>query len=178
MSERLRASTSQTTGAGQLLGSLAITLISIGIILGGFLLSRLDAMGVRPLPTEDVPQLSPTLFLPTFTPSSPPTSAPGSPPPAETAIPTMPTPATTEPPTPLPSPYYTPTPRSTPCGPPLDWITYYVRPGDTLFSLSRRFGVSVWAIQNANCLSGSTIYVGQALFLPPPPPTAAEAPSP
>lgn len=44
--------------------------------------------------------------------------------------------------------------------------TYTVRPGDTLFSLYRRFGVSVEAIRRANGLSGNTIKVGQTLVIP------------
>jgi LysM repeat protein len=56
------------------------------------------------------------------------------------------------------------------CGPPLDWIIYYVQPGETLFSLARYFGISVEEIRLANCLTGYTIYVGQPLYLPPLPP--------
>jgi len=56
------------------------------------------------------------------------------------------------------------------CGPPLDWIIYYVQPGETLFSLARYFGVSVEDIRLANCMTGYTIYVGQPLYLPPLPP--------
>ena len=67
--------------------------------------------------------------------------------------------------------FATPTPWHDPCGPPMTWLVYYVEPGDTLYSLSRRFNVSVEAIRWANCLPGYQIYAGQALFLPPLPPT-------
>lgn len=43
---------------------------------------------------------------------------------------------------------------------------YTVQAGDTLSTISRRFGVSVTDIQRANQLSGSTIRVGQNLFIP------------
>jgi formylglycine-generating enzyme required for sulfatase activity len=58
-----------------------------------------------------------------------------------------------------------------PCGPPLGWVVYIVQPGDTLFSLSRRFGVSIESIRHANCLSSYTVYNGGAIYLPPQPPT-------
>ena len=67
--------------------------------------------------------------------------------------------------------YVSPTPEPYPCGPPLGWVVYTVQPGDTLYSLSVRFGVGIDAIRQANCLSGYTIYAGQALYLPPLPPT-------
>jgi len=44
--------------------------------------------------------------------------------------------------------------------------TYTVKRGDTLSGLSRRFGVDVNALREANGLSGSTIYVGQELAIP------------
>lgn len=43
---------------------------------------------------------------------------------------------------------------------------YVVQPGDTLYQLSRRFGVSIQAIREANQLVGDIIYVGQRLYIP------------
>jgi LysM repeat protein len=46
---------------------------------------------------------------------------------------------------------------------------YIVRPGDTLYSISRRFGVSVQAIQQRNGLADPNIIrVGQQLIIPSP----------
>lgn len=45
---------------------------------------------------------------------------------------------------------------------------YIVQQGDTLFSLARRFGVTVEAIQQANSLTGDNIYAGQQLIIPAP----------
>jgi LCP family protein required for cell wall assembly len=45
---------------------------------------------------------------------------------------------------------------------------HIVQQGDTLFSLARRFGVTVEAIQQANHLTGDNIYVGQQLIIPTP----------
>lgn len=225
-----------TTGPGQLLGSLAITLISVGMLLGSFLLSHLDTSGVRS-PATLVAQISPspTFFLPTtLSPSPVPTETPSSPPSAtETATPPVPTSTPTQP-SPLipscspppgwvvytvqqgetlyslawrtsvtaltlmqanclstltvysgqqiylpPALYVSPTPRPFPCGPPLGWVAWYtVKPSDTLFSLSQRFGASMEAIRRANCLPNYTIYVGSVLYLPPPTPTPVYTPTP
>ncbi|HEX6201504.1 MAG TPA: DUF5715 family protein [Thermoanaerobaculia bacterium] len=43
---------------------------------------------------------------------------------------------------------------------------YRVRSGDTLWSISRRFGTSISAIQHANGLGGSALRVGQTLTIP------------
>jgi LysM repeat protein len=41
-----------------------------------------------------------------------------------------------------------------------------VKKGDTLYSLSRKYGVSVSAIQKANSLNGNLIRVGGVLVIP------------
>ena len=43
---------------------------------------------------------------------------------------------------------------------------YTVQPGDTLFSIAARYGVSVNALMQANNLSSFYIYVGQTLRIP------------
>jgi LysM repeat protein len=60
-----------------------------------------------------------------------------------------------------------------PCGvpspvpPPSVQTRYYVRPGDNLFRISLRFGVSVQAIAAANHIADpSRIYAGQCLIIP------------
>jgi LysM repeat protein len=55
------------------------------------------------------------------------------------------------------------------CGPLAGWTyIYVVQPGDTLFSISQRAGVSVAQLKQANCLASDTIRVGQKLYLPVP----------
>ena len=52
--------------------------------------------------------------------------------------------------------------------------TYVVEAGDTLYSIARRFGISVATLQRLNDLQGTTIEVGQTLVVRPPgapPPT-------
>ncbi len=44
--------------------------------------------------------------------------------------------------------------------------TYYVQPGDTLFSIATRYGTNVPALMSANGLASQYIYVGQRLIIP------------
>jgi LysM repeat protein len=55
--------------------------------------------------------------------------------------------------------------------------TYSVQPGDTLFSIARRFGVTVEALQGENSLTSAALSVGQVLKVPTPLP-AAPSPQP
>jgi murein DD-endopeptidase MepM/ murein hydrolase activator NlpD len=50
----------------------------------------------------------------------------------------------------------------------LSWsqTSYSVRPGDTLYEIAGRYGVSVGALQQANALASNTIAVGQQLRIP------------
>jgi LysM repeat protein len=235
VSGQVRSSAGRPAAIRQLLGSIIITFVSVSMLLGSFLLSRLDTLEVRPPPTLAAAMLSPTPFLPTITATPLPTASPSPLPTAtETAIPptytpsALPTlslplmPSCPRPPgwfsytvqqgetlaglawragittfalmranclsTPtvypgqqihLPPTFYaSPTPRSYPCGPPLGWVVYIVRPGDTLYSLSLRFRVGIDTIRRANCLDSYVIYVGQALYLPPLPPTRTLTPTP
>ncbi len=87
-------------------------------------------------------------------------------PPAAAAPPPVPTPTftlTPPPPTPTPVP-----PTATPIPPtPVPQATIYVvRPGDTLFSLARRYGTTIEAIVAANRLPTYNIFVGQRLLIP------------
>lgn len=70
-----------------------------------------------------------------------------------------------------------PPPRP-PCGPPQSWRRYLVQRGDTLYSLARINGTTVFAIMQANCLVSSRIDAGRYLFLPPSSVTATPVPTP
>lgn len=106
---------------------------------------------------------------PTAVPTSkPPTSLPVPPPPPATiqgpppkSLPTsMPT-FIPLPPTPMPTATATATATLSPAS-----TTYVVRAGDTLFSIAKRYGVTVEAIMAANRLSNFNIYIGQTLIIP------------
>ncbi len=60
------------------------------------------------------------------------------------------------------------TPTRVTCGPPPGWVQYTVKTGNTLFSLSQAFGVSVSQLQQANCmpLSQTFIQAGQKIWVP------------
>ncbi len=68
-------------------------------------------------------------------------------------------------------------PTREPCGPPQWWITYIVRPGETLGLLAKRHGTTVYAIMKANCLTNTKIFAGRSLFLPPIPATLPPPPT-
>jgi LysM repeat protein len=68
---------------------------------------------------------------------------------------------------------------ATTCGAPANWGNYIVKPGDTLYGLSLRFGATVSALQRANCLGESTLLkVGQKLRVPPGPSVPPTVPVP
>jgi LysM repeat protein len=107
---------------------------------------------------------------PTATPTNTPTATPT---PTGTLAPPTPTPTGT-----IVAPTATPTATSTP---PTGQIIYVVRTGDTLYSIARRFGVTVQAIVAANNISNPhRIYVGQRLVIPAPGtvPTPTHTPTP
>lgn len=68
------------------------------------------------------------------------------------------------------SPTLSPTnpPIATSCVPtrPNGWTTYLVQSGDTLFALSQAYYTTIFALQQANCIFGTTIITGQTLFVP------------
>ncbi len=47
-------------------------------------------------------------------------------------------------------------------------LVHIVQPGETLYSLARRYNTTVWAIMTINNLTGTTIYPYRALFIPSP----------
>ncbi len=67
---------------------------------------------------------------------------------------------------------------SIPCGPPVGWVRYIVKPADTLFKLSSSLGVTIFQLQNANCLGNSQfIMAGETLFVPYVPNITAASPT-
>jgi hypothetical protein len=55
----------------------------------------------------------------------------------------------------------------TPCVPTEGWVVYTVLPGETLFSIAARYGMSTEELQQANCLSsGGALQAGQNIYIP------------
>jgi len=53
------------------------------------------------------------------------------------------------------------------CGPHAGWVHgYVVQPADTLFRIATMHGITVDALQRANCRTGTLIYVGERLWVP------------
>lgn len=70
------------------------------------------------------------------------------------------------------TPILTPTPSPTP-------IIYVVQPGDTLYGIALKYGVSVAALQEANGIADpALLQVGQELVIPAPSPEGAAPPRP
>ncbi len=90
--------------------------------------------------------------LPTKKPTPRPTTVP-------TSKATQPNP--TAPPTVAPTTAPTQTPKAE-----AQYITYKVKPGDTLFSIAAAYGTTVAEVMRVNGLKSYTIYVGQSLKVP------------
>ena len=62
-----------------------------------------------------------------------------------------------------------------PCGPPSGWVrAYTVQQGDTLYRIATNHGVTVPALQRANCRTGTLIFPGERLWVPYASPLATE----
>ncbi len=177
MNEHAPSGPGGTPGLKQLLGAVVVTAASVGMLLGSFVLSQLEAPKQAPPTPRSVAQESTvTPFLPSSTPHPSPTAAATLAEPTPTPIP--PTPEPTSSPTPVPTATPTPAPTATSaptaspsppasCASPAGWISYTVRTGDTLASLARRGGVTTAALMQANCLSTATLRAGDSINVPP-----------
>jgi LysM repeat protein len=181
-------------GPGQAWSGVILVVAVLVTVFGGVLLAVMDTgqMATVASPTTEAVALpSPTdakeqviITLPTAEPQ--PTAVPTVEPKAtETETPeaeptASPTAEPTDEPTAEPTQTSTPEPSNTPevilerCTPPEDWIPYTVRYGDTLFFLTRRAGVDLDTVREANCLTSDELYSGNILYLP----TAPAQPTP
>lgn len=66
--------------------------------------------------------------------------------------------------------YVPPIPTDTvpPCGPPTGWVRYTVKAGNTMYSISHAYGISIPELQYANCIPSNQygISTGQSLWVP------------
>lgn len=113
-----------------------------------------------------------TLYASALAPSNSPVTGHlgSSDPPAPVPAPTVAFTPTPIPPLPTPTPVLptaTPVPPTpTAARPTPQYTIYMVRPGDTLFSVARRYGTTIEAIMAANRLATYEIRIGQQLILP------------
>ena len=133
----------------QVFTAILMALASIGLLLGGFMLSLAEGKPIAtptPMPTPTDTQL-PTAFpsLPPYTPSA------DSPTPSATLTPTD-----------------TPTlpPPPTNCPPPSGWVPYIVQPGDTLAKITAHYRIGTVEFQQANCLLAAELIPGVIVYVP------------
>lgn len=135
-----------------------------------------------PVPPPTETPLETATATPSATPQEPPTAVPATDTPAPVPPTFTPSPVVVELPTDTPVPPPPPptrAPEGGVCQPPADWVTYKVEVGDTLNSLSKRTGVTVFDLQQVNCLETFTIMPGDIIYLPyaPPTPTVTSTPT-
>ncbi len=169
MNDRRRSGADQAGDLKQLLRALLVTAVSVGMLLGSFLLSQIETPDEAQPSAESVAQ-DPTVtpFLPTFTPQPSPTMTATEVEPTRTPT-EEPTASPTAMPTATPSPTPTPTEPPSPasCTPPSRWTRYTVQRGDTLAALARRAGVTTSTLIEGNCLSTSSLQPGDVITVPP-----------
>jgi LysM repeat protein len=124
----------------QVLWGIAVAIVSIGLVLGGFSLSLAEGNMVALTSTPEATITS------TWQPFTPPPPSPTPLPPTETA--TFPPPPTN-------------------CLPPAGWVPYLVQPGDTLEGLAQTYEVTESDLSQANCLLSTSLLPGAVVYVPP-----------
>jgi len=164
----------------QMASGLVYAVVSLLLVIGALSLSL--AQGAIPAPATDlVPATATSTNAQDISPQPTQSRLPATPSPTGTPPSTLTPSATTAPATPTTTntalgatarPLQTSTSA---CGPYTGWIrSYVVQPGDTLFRIAIRHGISVEVLKRANCKTGTVIYAGERLWVPfvLPPPTA------
>ena len=128
--------------------------VALVAALGALGLANLGSPSGAVSPTPGV--ASPVVVVASPTVAVPPTSEPSAP---ASDVPTTP---------PTPVPTVTPSPTSAPTATPVSSAraSYTVKSGDTLYGISRQFGVTVSALMDFNGLTSNVLHVGQVLRIP------------
>ena len=132
--------------------------VALVAALGALGLANLGAPSGAVSPTPGV--ASPVVVVASPTVAVPPTSEP--------SAPASDVPTTTAEPSPTPEPTVTPAPTPAPTATPVPSAraSYTVKSGDTLYGISRQFGVTVSALMDFNGLTSNVLHVGQVLRIP------------
>lgn len=165
----------------EIIGGLSLALLTVLIVIGGLWLALTETGSTQRITTAVIANtsLSPTTAPPTLVaaPSLTASKSPVQPTPAGLGQAATPTRTSTATPTTLastptrtpplpPTQTALPSPTRFACFPPPTWVQYTIAPGDTLFQLSLRFGVSPLQLQNANCLPSTKIKFNQIIYVP------------
>ena len=127
--------------------AIAISVVSLGVVLGGLSLALSENVTPPPVATE-------TLWLPTFAEFITPTSTPEILPSLAPATITASFTASLLPP-------------PTSCTPPSGWLGVTVGANDTLEGMAIRYRTSSQALAQGNCLLTLSLVAGSVLFVPP-----------
>jgi LysM repeat protein len=119
----------------------------VAIILGGVALSLAES-NIRPVTVPPTQPATDTPALPTSTV-----------PPSQTSI-------FTETASPTSTDTTTPPPPPTTCPPPVGWVSVIVQPGDTLYTLAFRYGITPETLSQQNCLLTADLPAGSRVYVP------------
>ncbi|MCB2179697.1 LysM peptidoglycan-binding domain-containing protein [bacterium] len=154
---------------GKSMSSLVIAGVSI-LLVGGALITTLAQSGFSPTPyiapTNTAIQINtqPPQEVSTSTPEENAEDTPDATlPPTQTSSAVLPSSTPTTVQTSENAPSATAQPA---CTTPSTWIKYTVQSGDTLYSIAILFQTTYLTLQTGNCMSGSSIYTGDILYVP------------
>lgn len=161
------------------LSNIILVFSVIGTLAAGLILSQLDSLQTRLLPTPRTvvaTQVAEVVFTSTpLTVISKPTELPATPAPTASST-SVDTP--TQSPSPTLSPTSAPTETAVPDSSPAlcivnpnNWPPYIIQKGDTLSRIIRNSGINMEQVRRANCMETYDLVAGTEIFLPSPPPT-------
>jgi LysM repeat protein len=130
-------------GLRQLGMAIAISVVSLGLVVGGLSLALSENVAPPPMATE-------TFWLPTFAEFITPTET-SLVIPTDTFIPTI----------------TSTMPAPTGCTPPTGWVGVVVGPSDSLQTMATRYKTTAPLLIQSNCLLSTSLVAGSVLFVPP-----------
>ncbi len=156
----------------QALIALVVAVVVAATLMGGFMLTLSDTARASVPLAGDISPVATSYRIPTLAPTGiiiEPTHVSGDAPAVATvAVPTdVPTSLPTRTLVPSRPTATAPAVSGAKCQPPAGWVLYTIRPGDTLFRIGLRYGLTVTELAKANCLTSTAITVGSRIYVPP-----------